>query len=544
MKLIARMSFKLLIICVLMTLVGCTGSPKADQRPEWMVQADKDYNQALDYDGKWQVRLAEMYYRKAYEAMKKANEDGLFPRDDDGQSFSWFLYGDAGYRYAVMRYRRGDTEGAIAVMSDLLARDIRDYERSAILQLMGECQLRLGQRDAAKESFSKALEASLCYYNGDNSVDRFNMMVSCYFIYDSFMDYGEYNEAAHWLGRMEEEFAVYEQLPDASPQIIEEYKGHLALCHARLLLTTGHAREANAVYDAIPASRIFTPLAIGCAASWLSDAGRYGESADMYARLDTTYARASNATMTFDKISECLAPRYLAEMKAGRTQEALTIGADMAGAIDSALVWQKSSDAAELAVIYQTHEKELALEESRTKSTIYLIIAVGASLLLLLTIYILWRVHRYNRLLTEKNHVLYEQIRQREQAETEERERQQAQPAETLSQNQLLYRRLCELMEDPAVYTDAEANRDTLARLVGTNYKYVSDALHECADLTPADFINQYRIRYAARLLATTNDPVGLIIEQSGITNRSTFARLFHDYYSMSPTEFRRAAKD
>ncbi len=543
MKMIVRMRYKLLIICVLMALVGCTGSPKTDQRPVWMVQAEKDYNQALDYDGKWQVRLAEMYYRKAYEALKKAHGEGLFPQDDEGQSFSWFLYGDAGYRYAVMCYRRGDTEGAIAVMSDILAHDIRDYERSALLQLMGECQLRLGQHDAARESFAKALEASLCYYNGDNSVDRFNMLISCFSIYSSFMEYGEYDEAAHWLDRMGEEFAVYEQMPDASPKIIEEYKGHLALCRARLLLATGHVGEANAVYDAIPASRIFTPLAIGIAAIWLSDAGRYGESADMYARLDTTYASAENATMTFDKISECLAPRYLAEMKAGRTQEALAIGADMASAIDSALVWQKRSDAAELAVIYQTHEKELALEESRTKSTIYLIIAVGALLLLLLTGYILWRVHRYNRLLTEKNHVLYEQIRQREQAETEERERQQAQPVETLSQSQQLYNRLLEVMEDPAVYTDAEANRDTLARLVGTNYKYVSDALHECADLTPADFINQYRIRYAARLLATTDDPVGLVIEQCGITNRSTFARLFHDYYSMSPTEFRRAAK-
>ena len=543
MKMIVRMRYKLLIICALMALVGCMGSPKTDQRPEWLVQANKDYNQALDYDGKWQVRLAEMYYRKAYEALKKAHEEGLFPQDDEGQSFSWFLYGDAGYRYAVMRYRRGDTEGAIAVMSDILARDIRDYERSALLQLMGECQLHLGQHDAAKESYAKAFEASLCYYKGDKSVDRFNMLVSCFSIYISFMEYGEYNEAAHWLDRMEEEFAVYEQMPDASPRIIEEYKGHLALCRARLLLATGHAGEANAVYDAIPASRIFTPLAITWAAMWLSDAGRYGESADMYARLDTTYASAENATMTFDKVSECLAPRYLAEMKAGRTQQALAIGADMAGAIDSALVWQKRSDAAELAVIYQTHEKELALEESRTKSTIYLIIAVGALLLLLLTGYILWRVHRYNRLLTEKNHVLYEQIRQRELAETEERERQQAQPVETLSQSQQLYNRLLEVMEDPAVYTDAEANRDTLARLVGTNYKYVSDALHECADLTPADFINQYRIRYAARLLATTDDPVGLVIEQSGITNRSTFARLFHDYYSMSPTEFRRAAK-
>ncbi len=540
---IVCMKYKILIICVLMALVGCTGSPKTDQRPEWLMQADKDYKQAVDYDGQWQVRLAEMYYRKAYEALKKANEDGLFPPADD-QSYSWFLYGDAGYRYAVMLYRRGDTEGAIGLMSDILAHDIRDVERSSILQLMGECQLLLEQHDAARESYTKAFEVRSRWQQDGKDDCPINMMVTCFAIYNSFMEFGEYEEAAQWLERMEKELSVYEQKTDASPRIIEEYRGYVAMNRARLLLATGHAHEANAVYDAIPASRIFTPLGITWAAIWLSDAGRYGESADMYARLDTTYASASNATMTFDKINECLAPRYLAEMKAGRTQEALAIGADMANAIDSALVWQKRNDAAELSVIYQTHEKELALEESRTKSTIYLIIAVGALLLLLLVGYILWLVRRDNRLLTEKNRVLYEQIQQREQAETEERERQQAQPTESLSQSQQIYRRLCELMEDPDVYTDAECNHETLAQLLGTNRTYLYDALRECADTTPADFINRYRIRHAALLLATTDDPVALVAELCGITNRSTFARLFRDHYSMSPTEYRHAAKE
>lgn len=507
------------------------------------MQADEDYKLAVDYDGQWQVRLAEMYYRKAYEALEDAYEDGLFPLANN-QSYSWFLYGDAGYRYAVMRYRRGDTEGAIGVMSNILAHDIRDVERSSILQLMGECQLILEQHDAARESYAKALEARERWHQDGQIDDPFNMMVTCFAIFNSFMEYDEYDEAAQWLERMEKEVSVYEQGADAEPRIIEEYRGYVAMNRARLLLATGHAREANAVYDAIPASRIFTPLSISWAAIWLSKAGRYGEAADMYARLDTTYASVGNVTMTFDKISECLAPRYLANLKAGRTQEALSIGADMAGAIDSALAWQKRSDAAELSVIYQTHEKEQALEESRTKSTIYLIVAVGALLLLLLTGYILWVVRRDNRLLTEKNKVLYAQIQQREQAETEERERQQAQPTETLSQNQMIYRRLCKLMEDPAVYTDAECNHETLAQLLGTNRTYLYDALRECADTTPADFINRYRIRHAALLLATTDDPVALVAELCGITNRSTFARLFRDHYSMSPTEYRRAAKE
>lgn len=542
-KMIANMRYTILIICAVMALVGCTGNPKADQWPEWLVQADEDYKLAQGYDGQWQVRLAEMYYRKAYEALKKANEDGLFPPRDD-QSHSWFLYGDAGYRYAVMLYRRGDTEGAIAVMSDILTHDIRDVERSSILQLMGECQLLLKQHDAARESYANAFEARERWYQDGKDDSPINRMVSCFAIYNSFMDYGEYDEAAQWMERMEKELSVYEQRPDASPRIIEEYRGYVAMNRARLLLATGHAREANAVYDAIPSSRIFTPLGITWAAIWLSDAGRYGESADMYARLDTTYASVDNATMTFDKISECLAPRYLVEMKAGRTQEALAIGADMANAIDSALAWQKRNDAAELSVIYQTHEKELALEESKTKSTIYLIIAAGALLLLLLVGYILWLVRRDNRLLTEKNRVLYEQIQQREQAEADLQDSKLRVQNSELSQSQQLYNRLLDLMEDPAVYTDTECNHETFAQLLGTNRTYLYDALHECADTTPADFINRYRIRHAALLLASTDDPVALVAEQCGFTNRSTFARLFREHYSMSPTEYRHAAKE
>ena len=97
-------------------------------------------------------------------------------------------------------------------------------------------------------------------------------------------------------------------------------------------------------------------------------------------------------------------------------------------------------------------------------------------------------------------------------------------------------------MKQSDVYTTPDTNHETLARLLGTNTTYLYTALRECAGLTPADFINRYRIRHAAKLLTQTDTPVGLIIEQSGITNRSTFNRLFREQYSMSPSEFRKAA--
>lgn len=51
-------------------------------------------------------------------------------------------------------------------------------------------------------------------------------------------------------------------------------------------------------------------------------------------------------------------------------------------------------------------------------------------------------------------------------------------------------------------------------------------------------------IRYAAQLVATTNDPVGLIVEQSGFSSRSHFNTLFREKFKMTPSEYRNIAKE
>ena len=517
-------------LCVVLLLMGCGGNDKSG-KPSAQVSEAREYrDKAWVCDSLWQMRLAEMYYRKAYETMK----------DDPSQD--WWLFGDAGYRYACLLFQRGDMEGAVSTVSDLLATGINPYERAALLGLMGDCQMELKQVDAAKQSYQDAYRLSIEMAGGERT-GNFYAMLRCLGSFDSFMESGDYEEAAVWLARAEEEFKVYGQRQDRDPKLQEEYRGHFEVNRARLLLATGLAAEANAVYDAMPASRIFNPLGMENAAAFLMAAGRYAEAAEMYARLDTTYAAIDSARVTFDKINGSISPRYEALRRAGRTDDALAMADIMSAGIDTALARQKRDDAAELAVIYQTHEKELALEESRSQTTIFRILAIAALLLLLLTAYILWRVRRDNCQLAEKNRSLYRQIQEREQSEAEERQQMEERPAGTLSQNQQLYNRLCTIMEDPDVYTDPDANHETLARLLGTNRTYLADALHECAHTTPADFINRYRIRYAAQLLATTDDPVSLVAELCGIPNRSTFSRLFRDRYSMTPTEYRKAAK-
>ena len=88
-------------------------------------------------------------------------------------------------------------------------------------------------------------------------------------------------------------------------------------------------------------------------------------------------------------------------------------------------------------------------------------------------------------------------------------------------------------------------SRDSLAQMLATNYNAVAAAIRECADgQTIGDFLDDWRIRHAAQLVATTNDPVGLIVEQSGFSSRSHFNTLFREKFKMTPSEYRNIAKE
>ena len=67
-----------------------------------------DYLRGLNYDQGWQMKIAEHLYKKAYEGYAS----------DPSQD--WYTYTDAGYRWACLRFGRGDIEGALSVITDLL----------------------------------------------------------------------------------------------------------------------------------------------------------------------------------------------------------------------------------------------------------------------------------------------------------------------------------------------------------------------------------------------------------------------------------------
>ena len=490
-----------------LTVIDCMETEKIVSTPK------ADHLRGLVYDQGWQMKIAEQFYKKSYQGYAS----------DPSQD--WGSYTDAGYRWACLRSRRGDTEGALNTITELLhqAKGNEAFpknQESALLMLMAEIQLQLHQYDEARLTGQKVYEAVQL---------------------DADHETGDTEGAMAYLDRCAQALSHAKQ---GDSLMIEEWKGHIALKRALFLLETGHAAEAKATYAAIPRSRLMEPLGYREAADYLMAAGRYDEAANWYEQIDSTYLTTDGAKMTFDIIATRLSPSYMAYRKAGRNADALVLADSVSAAIDSALVWQKQNDAAELAVIYQTHEKELALNDAKSETRIHRVLLAAAILVILLIGYLFIRTRKYNKELLEKNRRLLAEIEQREREEQQAIVQLKAEPQEKLTASQQLFCRICDLMESSDhIYTDADLDRSRLAQLLGTNEHYVTDAISACTNGKSVNgFLNEYRLRYATHLLATTKDSIALIAVLSGFS-RSSFFRAFSDAYGMSPSDYRKVAR-
>ena len=491
---------------------------------------------AIIYANADRRRLAAYYAEKAIAS--EAGHAVTTSADSNLHCKARWILGDCAYADGKYGKSLALSKEILAFVGDgKMPKDIEMKCRA--LSKMADCENKLGHIAESERLFLQCLDILMESTQHATSFSEIDPLIyTLLSLNDLYIENKMPKKALPLIEKMDTAMKRLIRYPNTPDWVMQKRRNNVTISKAMVYAANGHREQAETLHREYQQFQGLGALDKAAEGVYLTIMGRYDDAVRMFDDIDSILS--SNGEPISDLyVKTLLNYKYDALQKAGRTVEALAMGDRIRLLTDSIRQQEQQTDVEQLQEINRQEEEII---RKRQSLTIHRILLVAIALLLLMVIYIIRRIHRYNRRLAEKNRSLYEQIQQREQAEAEEQRQLQVQPEEKLTQNQLLYRRLCELMKSPEIYTDSDTNHETLARLLGTNYQYVYAALRECADTTPADYLNRLRIQYAAQLLEKSDDPIGLIIEKSGFTNRTTFARLFAANYSMTPSEFRKIA--
>jgi len=442
-------------------------------------------------------------------------------------------------------YADGEYGKSLALSKEILAfvgdgTTPKDIEmKCRALTQMANCESALGHIAESERLFLQCIDIlteSTQNATGYGEIDP--LIYTLLSLNDLYIDNKMPEKALPLMAKMDTALNRLTRCPGTPDWEKKQRRNNVAISKAMVYAANDQREQAEALHREYQQFQSRDEIDKAAEGLYLTMMGRYDEAVRLFDETDSIM-RSTGEPVIDLYVKTLFNYKYEALQKAGRTAEALEMSERIRQLTDSIRQQERQADVEQLQEISRQEEEIIRKHQTLT---IHRIVLSAIVLLLLMAIYIIWRVRRYNHQLAEKNRSLYEQIQQREQAEAEKCASRFARDG--LTANQQLYRRLCELMKDPDIFTDPGTNHETLARLLGTNYQYIYAALRECADTTPADYLNRLRIQYAAQLLEKSDDPIGLIIEQSGFTNRTTFARLFAAYYSMTPSEYRKISRN
>lgn len=213
---------------------------------------------------------------------------------------------------------------------------------------------------------------------------------------------------------------------------------------------------------------------------------------------------------------------------------------------------EQHSATLELAALYETNEKELALQQRTAELHVRNVWLFGICGITLLALALLVRIVHSNRMIRRKNTAMVATIG-RLVGYREEVQRlrhrlgilgddtpcaRQQQPEE--SETQRMFERLDTLVTERCLYLDPDLSRDKVMKQAGIPRKQFAQVIQQHAGTNFAGYLNNLRLEHAVLLLQKYPDyTLATIAAECGIPNPQTFYRLFRQRFGMTPSEYR-----
>ena len=336
------------------------------------------YWRGYAYSRQRKMRMAEMEWKTAISLSIEDEEDLEY-------------YAHSANRLAGLLFLKSDYSEAIrvAVAATTLLKK-KNYTMNTdyanLLTFIGSCQLKIGHFGEAANNYALAWQHYQQITEEDKSIVNYtSSIVGIVNIVDAYIQTAHYHEAIEWINRFDDMLQLCRLHPQAKEEFIDKQTARLNLYRSCALEGLGRKKEAERAYNTALGTQ-YAKTSDGKleATSYLMAAQRWNEAADKFQVLETQENRY-DLKMTLDNIQTYLLPKYLANVGAHRIDSAIVIGTRICHSLDSAIMWQKQDDAAELATIYETQQKESEIMEQQANiSKIYFI---GTTIALVLVVF-------------------------------------------------------------------------------------------------------------------------------------------------------------
>lgn len=373
-----------------------------------------NYYRGLVYSNEGQLRTTEWCWQKNMVTHNLRPEDLYF-------------YYQSAASLSNLLVNKHNYEGALRVALPAVTRmeetnSNLDLVHAILHESIGQCQLSLGRDGEAAVSYGLAFKKYMQVADADSTaeglrhaiVDAFNTALG-------YLHAKRYSEALAWAERTDSLMAPFRAKPGANQAFADHVQMRLNLQYAEALQGLGRVDEAAAAYNVYKTTD-YGQSTYGHidATGFLLKAKRYVEAADYYRDLDGVL-NEWGIDYSLENIRGYLSPKYFANLRAGRNDSALAVATQALEMLDSAIERAKLSDAAELAIVYDTQQKETEIAQQQADLSRQRLIGTIALLLLVTVFFIFYifyrrRAQRRQQATFNELQMAYDQLRKTTEA--------------------------------------------------------------------------------------------------------------------------------
>ena len=266
----------------------------------------------------------------------------------------------------------GNTEHALKYATEALAVAKKDTSHAAreyapdFMVVIGGCQMSLNHQKEGNESFEQAYQLYEEILVGARSFSWFYPeLMLCVDAISENSAKGDFETSRRWLPRLHKSYEQTIGTSDIPSHVKDDCTAEMEMVQAKFYLREGNRKEAEQHFQAFNQTKFSsTPFGKQRAASYLEMASRWKELEQSIADADSFYFD-NDSYRSMDYLSHILARRFHAQQQLGHQAEALKTASRLVSLLDSVEEQINKDNGAELAVVYETQEKEKMIAEQR-----------------------------------------------------------------------------------------------------------------------------------------------------------------------------------